>query len=285
MEPAQPLTVMLPGDGALRGSLWPQASARALVLIVHGLGEHQGRYATVVARLREAGFAVAGYDHRGHGRSSGKRGDVPDDEALLRDLAAVIDALRGAAGSALPLLLLGHSLGGLIAARFVGGALQVPAPPWSRHVDALLLSSPAFDPGLNRLQAALLGMMGRLAPHVAAGNGLRPDWISRDPAVVAAYRADPLVHDRITATLARFIVDAARAVQARAPQWRTPTLLMWAGADRCVAPAGSARFAAAAPARVVTAREFPGLYHEIFNEPEQAGVFALLRAWLTQRFP
>lgn len=285
MEPAQPLTVPLPGDGALRGSFWPQASARALVLIVHGLGEHQGRYAPVVARLGEARFAVAGYDQRGHGRSPGKRGDVPDDEALLHDLAAVIDALRGAAGSALPLLLFGHSLGGLIAARFVGGALQVPAPPWSRPVDALLLSSPAFDPGLNPLQAALLVMMGRLAPHVAAGNGLRPDWISRDPAVVAAYRADPLVHDRITATLAGFIVEAARAVQARAPQWRTPTLLMWAGADRCVAPAGSARFATAAPADVVTAREFPGLYHEIFNEPEQAEAFALLGTWLAQRFP
>jgi alpha-beta hydrolase superfamily lysophospholipase len=101
--------------------------------------------------------------------------------------------------------------------------------------------------------------------------------------VVAAYEADPLVHDRITGRLGLFIARQGPAVIAAAPRWTTPTLLMWAGADRCVAPAGSAAFAAAAPRDVVTAREWPGLFHEIFNEPEQDAVLAALADWLPPR--
>ncbi|MBA3597103.1 MAG: alpha/beta hydrolase [Methylibium sp.] len=283
MTEALPLSIALRDGSTLRGQYWPDADAKATALIVHGLGEHHGRYGKVVAQLREAGLAVAGYDQRGHGLSKGKRGDIPETDTLLRDLATVIDTVR-AASPARPLLLLGHSMGGIVAARFVGGALESPRPVWSRPVDALALSSPALDASLKPLQKLLIGVMGRLAPHVAAGNGLPPEQVSRDPAVVAAYKADPLVHDRITATLGRFIGEAITTVQAQAPQWRTPTLLMWAGADRCVSPAGSARFAKAAPSGVITGREFPGLYHELFNEPEQDEVFAVLREWLAQRF-
>jgi alpha-beta hydrolase superfamily lysophospholipase len=93
----------------------------------------------------------------------------------------------------------------------------------------------------------------------ALPNGLDPQWVSRDPAVVQGLRADPLVHDRITPRLVRFIVDGGDLVRSLAPRWRVPTLLMWAGADRCVAPAGSAAFAAAAPPAVVQAQPFPTL--------------------------
>jgi alpha-beta hydrolase superfamily lysophospholipase len=111
-------------------------------------------------------------------------------------------------------------------------------------------------------------------------NGLDPAWISRDPQVVQRYRDDPLVHDRVAPRLARFIVDGGSYVEQRAERWRTPTLLLWAGSDRCVAPAGSAGFAAAAPQAVVAAHEFRALYHEIFNEPEQDEVFGVLGEWL-----
>ena len=260
---------------------WPHAAPRGTVLIVHGLGEHGGRYAHVAAQLNAWGWRVLAHDHRGHGRSGGERGRIASDDALLRDLSLVIDAAR--AGSTGPLLLLGHSMGGLIAARFVAEGLQAAPAPWHREVDGLVLSSPALRIGMNGFQKLLLATLGPLAPNLAVANGLEPSWVSRDPAVVAAYVADPLVHDRITPRLTRFIVDGGEFVRGVAPRWRVPTLLMWAGSDRCVAPSGCAEFAAAAPKAVLQAQVFEPLYHEIFNEPEQAQVFTRLQAWLQQR--
>ncbi|MBE7420191.1 MAG: alpha/beta hydrolase [Ideonella sp.] len=249
-----------------------------LVLIVHGLGEHIGRYEHVAAALNDAGWDVAGYDHRGHGASGGARGAIARADSLLDDLGVVIDTLRRE--PARPLVLLGHSLGGLIAARFVAeGLVQRPAA-WWRPVDALVLSSPALDPGMNAVQRALLAVLGPLAPQLAVGNGLKPQWVSRDPAVVRAYIDDPLVHDRVTPLLVRFVVDAGAFVRTQAPQWRVPTLLLWAGADRCVAPAGSAAFAAAAPATALAHTCYPQMAHEIFNDPERAAPLAELTRWL-----
>ena len=253
---------------------WPAAAARG-VLVVHGLGEHIGRYAHVAAQLNACGWQVFGYDQRGHGRSEGPRGGLQADDDLLHDLSAVIDAVRAAQAG--PLVLLGHSMGGLVAARFVAGD---GAEPWSRPVQALVLSSPVLDPGMSIPQKLLLACLGRLAPNLAVGNGLKPDWISRDAQVVRNYMADPLVHDRVTPRLVRFIVDGGEMVSDRAGDWTLPTLLLWAGSDRCVAPAGSAGFAASAPQARVAAHEFRALYHEIFNEPEQAEVFGVLGEWL-----
>jgi alpha-beta hydrolase superfamily lysophospholipase len=129
----------------------------------------------------------------------------------------------------------------------------------------------------------LLAIGSALLPDLAQGNGLKPDWVSRDPAVVRAYLADPLVHDRITPRLVRFIVDGGERARELAPRWATPTLLMWAGADRCVAPRGSVAFAAAAPGAIVQSRAFDGLFHEIFNEPEKAEVTAELLRWLARQ--
>jgi alpha-beta hydrolase superfamily lysophospholipase len=248
------------------------------VLIVHGLGEHIGRYRHVAAQLNAWGWDVHGYDQRGHGRSEGKRGAITQPDDLLHDLAAVIDALRAARPGA-RLVLLGHSMGGLVAARFAAGGLGSPEP-WSRPLDGLVLSSPALDPGMNAAQRLLLAVLGPLAPGLALGNGLKPEWISRDAQVVRNYVADPLVHDRVTPRLVRFIVDGGEVVAQRASDWALPTLLLYAGSDRCVAPAGSAGFAAAAPQALVAAHEFRPLYHEIFNEPEQAEVFSVLGGWL-----
>lgn len=269
-------------DGlALHVHHWPRPEARGTALIVHGLGEHGGRYGHLAQQLNAAGWNVVAYDHRGHGRSGGARGGIDRDDALLEDLATLIDAVR--AGHTGRLLLFGHSMGGLIAARFVAEGLQPQPARWHREVDALVLSSPALAADTNALQKLLLATLGRLAPELAVGNGLKPQWVSRDPAVVTAYVADPLVHDRITPRLARFILDGGERVRRMAPRWRVPTLLMWAGSDRCVAPRGSAGFAAAAPSAVVEAQAFAPLYHEIFNEPEQAQVFARLHEWLLQR--
>jgi alpha-beta hydrolase superfamily lysophospholipase len=258
---------------------WPIATARGTVLIVHGLGEHIGRYAHVAAQLNAAGWNAVGYDHRGHGKSQGGKGLLNSSDDLLVDLAAVIDRVRRQHPG--PLVLLGHSMGGLIAARFVAEAVGSGTPAaWHRAVDALVLSSPALAADTNAVQKLLLLTLGSLAPKLAVNNGLKPAWISRDPKVVAAYEADPLVHDRISPRLARFILGGGELVCERAAQWALPTLLIYAGSDRCVAPRGSREFAATAPKAVVTTREFGPLFHEIFNEPEQAEVFEVLETWL-----
>jgi alpha-beta hydrolase superfamily lysophospholipase len=266
-------------DGlALARRDWPSADARGTIVIVHGLGEHIGRYAQLAARLNARRWSVVGYDQRGHGKSPGERGRIAAGDDLPADLAQVVDAVR--AETAAPLVLFGHSLGGLVAARFVAGGLETPRPAWQRDVAALVLSSPALDIGMTAAQRALLVALATVTPNLGIGNGLDPTGISRDAEVVAAYRADPLVHDRIAPRLIRFLADAGPLVRMLAPRWQVPTLLLYAGSDRCVVPAGSAAFAAAAPKRAVTAHEFAPLFHEIFNEPERDGVFALLTAWL-----
>ena len=127
------------------------------------------------------------------------------------------------------------------------------------------------------------------APALTLGNGLKPEYLSHDPAVVAAYVADPLVHDRICARLGAFVATEGEAVCAAARGWRVPTLLIYAGDDRLVAPRGSDAFAAAAAAggAPVTVARFPALYHEVFNEPEPAdptaSPFRALAAWLDAR--
>ena len=269
-----------------------------IVLIVHGLGEHAGRYEGVAQLLTQLGFAVRGYDQRGHGRSDGQRGALPDHDVLLEDLAEMVDEARlhgmpfpttageleaeHAAPKHLPLILLGHSLGGLVAARFV--ALNL------RPVEGLVLSSPALDPGLNFFQKLLLSASLKLMPSMSVNNGLNPQHLSRDPQVVKAYLEDRLVHNKISPRLGHFIATAGSATIAAAANWRTPTLLMYAGADKLVNPEGSRRFATLAAQSktvkpgMVTAKCFDGYYHELFNEPEPAPVFELLKTWLDARF-
>lgn len=258
---------------------WPLPSgapSRGLVVIVHGLGEHAGRYDHVAERLNSWGFAVRSYDQHGHGESDGKPGALPSDTFLLDNLAELLDTSRRRMDPRLPLVLMGHSLGGLVAARLVSLNL--------RQVDGLVLSSPALDAGMNAFQKLLVSVLPRLAPDLRVGNGLNAQYLSHDAGVVQAYRDDPMVHDRISARLARFIADAGPAVLASAPQWRVPTLLLFAGADHLVNPEGSRAFAAAAPPGVVSAHCFEGLYHEIFNEVDREAVFERLKGWIDARF-
>lgn len=258
---------------------WPLdigAHLRGVVLIVHGLGEHAGRYDHVAQQLNAWGFAVRGYDQCGHGESSGLPGSLPTDTRLLDDLADIIDSTRARMEPGTPLILLGHSMGGLVTGRFVSLGM--------RKVDALIMSSPALNPGMNAFQKLLVAVLPKIAPNLRVGNGLNPSFISHDPAVVQAYTSDPLVHDRISARLARFFATEGPATVALAAQWKVPTLLMYAGADRLVNPQGSRDFAAAASKDLVTTVCFDALYHEIFNESDATPVFAAMQRWLDQRF-
>jgi alpha-beta hydrolase superfamily lysophospholipase len=250
---------------------------RAVVLIVHGLGEHAWRYDPLAQKLNEWGYCVRAFDLRGHGESGGDRGVIPSDDALLDDLAEVLSDTRKhiAQPWSCPLILLGHSMGGLIAATFVRREIG--------PVDGLVLSSPALDAGIGAVQRKLIDVLGKLAPNLALGNGLDASKISHDPDVVHAYKTDRLVHNRISARLAKFIDSNGPRAVAAAPRWHTPTLLMYAGSDKLVKPAGSRAFAASAPKEVVTTVPFEDLYHEIFNERDPSTVFAALRAWLDQQ--
>jgi alpha-beta hydrolase superfamily lysophospholipase len=255
---------------------WPVQSlqkSRGTALLVHGLGEHMGRYAHVAKHLNDWGFSVRGYDHFGHGLSTGPRGGLPANDRLLDDLAKVIADTRKTMSSGEPLILIGHSMGGGVVGRFV--SLKLAA------VDVLVMSSPALDPGLNVVQKCLLASLPYIAPNLRVGNGLRANFISHDAKVVAAYLADPLVHDRISSRLASVIATSGTATIQAAPQWTTPTLLMFAGEDKLVSPSGSRTFATASP-HCVTSHEFKPMYHEIFNEPDQAQVFEALKTWLDQ---
>jgi alpha-beta hydrolase superfamily lysophospholipase len=256
--------------------LEPGVALRGVVIIVHGLGEHAGRYDHVARQLNSWGFAVRGYDQCGHGESGGLPGSLPTDTRLLDDLTDIVDSTRARMDKATPLIVLGHSMGGLVAARFASLGL--------RPLDGLVLSSPALDPGLSGFQKLLVAVLPNLVPNLRVGNGLDASFISHDPQVVAAYRADPLVHDRISARLARFIATAGPATVAKAGQLATPTLLMYAGDDRLVKPQGSRDFAASAPQKLLTTVCFDALYHEIFNELDTRPVFDALRQWLDARF-
>ena len=265
------------GETLLLRRLASAAASRAVVVLVHGLGEHAGRYRALAERLHGWGFAVWAHDHHGHGESSGARGGLPSELRLVDDLALVIDDARRE-NPGLPLVLLGHSLGGLVAASLVARGV--------RPVDGLVLSSPGLDPGLNGFQKALLAVLPRIAPRLRVGNGLDDNFLSHDRAVVQAYRDDPLTHDRIGGRLAHFLAHEGALVRQAAAHWPVPTLLIYAGDDRLVVPAASRAFAAAAaPSGMVEAQCFESLYHEIFNELDAGPVFAALQRWLDKRFP
>ncbi|WP_242112823.1 alpha/beta fold hydrolase [Luteimonas aquatica] len=254
---------------------WPLPLARRAVLLVHGLGEHSGRYAALARWFNQRGYAVRAYDQRGHGHSPGRRGAIARPEALLEDLAEVYRDYAAALGFA-PLLL-GHSMGGLVALRTVlDGRI---APP------LLALSSPLLRAHEPRWLQGLAGRLAPWLPNLPLRAGLRADRLSHDPAVGLGYRRDPLRHGWITPRLADFLFRAAPACVADAATLRVPTLLLYAGDDFLVDARGSRDFAAAAPPALLTAQAFDALYHELFNEtdPGRGEVLAALETWLAAR--
>ena len=283
-SPLQPTRSELHGEvGTLAVYDWPlpdttPASKPALgtVVLVHGLGEHAGRYGELATHLRDWGFIVRAYDQQGHGQSAGARGDLLRPGSLQADLGLVIDATRQRPHSAdLPLVLLGHSMGGLVVARALAEQL--------RYVDAAVLSSPALGASPNLVQKLLLATLPKVAPHLCVDNGLDAKLVARDAQVVQAYLADPLVHRRISAGLAAWILQEGQRTLDQAAQWAVPTLLLYAGDDHLVRASASTEFARVAPKALVQAHCFEAMYHEVFNDPERAQVLAVLKAWLLAR--
>ena len=270
--------VILPAESAGAGAKlhvthWlPEGRPRAIVLLAHGYAEHAGRYAHVAKRLTGAGYAVYAVDHWGHGRSDGEGGYVPRFSAFLDGMAELLTLVEINHGDT-PRLLLGHSMGGLIATLFLIERQQAFV--------AAAVSGPAILPAQppSRFTVWISRFLSRFFPRLGVLS-LDANGVSRDPAVVEAYKADPLIYDgKIGARLGKEFMDAMAVAQADAPKIRLPLLIQHGEADRLTAPAGSRYLfdhIASADKRLEI---YPGLFHEIYNEPERETVLDDLIGW------
>jgi alpha-beta hydrolase superfamily lysophospholipase len=275
-----PLDVQLDGEPVPARAWWAEAP-RAVVAVVHGLGEHSGRYAALAGDLVAAGYAVAALDLPGHGAAPGPRGHVPswDD---MRDgwVSALIESARKlpGAGAGLPVFLLGHSMGGAIALDF---ALAHPG-----GLAGIVASAPALRSAPPpRWKLALGHLAHAVAPSLGIAAGLDESAMSRDPEVIKGRAEDPLVHQRISPRLYFAFDEARRRVLRDAGRLGLPALVLAGGADRVVDPAGAAEFAAAAPPGRATLITYPAAYHEIFNDHDRAQVIADMLAWMERTLP
>ncbi len=250
----------------------PERTPDGIVVIAHGFAEHSGRYHRVAQRLVDEGIAVRAPDHRGHGRSEGRRTSIVRFDDYVDDLTMVIAAAHEQ-WRTLPLILLGHSMGGLIAL-----SLAVRANP---PIDALVLSAPAACPrDVSRLTLTMGRALSRVAPNVGVLR-LPLNRISRDPEVVAAYNDDPLVfRTPIRARLGAEMLATMGRVEAGLPSVRLPLLVMQGTADGLVDPGCGPHVYERAGSSDKTLKMYDGLWHEIFNEPEREHVLDDLVAWV-----
>lgn len=251
----------------------PDAPPKGVVMLVHGLGEHSGRYVHVAGRLTAAGYAVHALDHRGHGRSDGKRAYVKSYDEFMADLIQFRAHIEREHPD-VPFVVLGHSMGGNLA---MGHVLDHQA-----GVAGLALSGAALKPGddFSPLQIKIFTAIAKVAPGFKP-QGLSATSISRDPAVVAAYEADPLVYNgKIPAGLGAALFGAMSTFPDRYPTLHLPILVMHGTEDRLTNIDGSRDVERLATNADVTAHYYEGLYHEIFNEPEQEQVLDDLVGWL-----
>ncbi len=263
------------GDGLTLYQQWwlPDDDPKAIVLLWHGLGEHSGRYQHVAEALTDAGYGVYAVDHRGHGRSDGKRTFVRSYNEFMDDLVLARNFAQEQ-HPRLPLFVLGHSMGGNLALSHVLDHQEGLA--------GVVLSGALVKPGddVTPTELKLLELVAKVAPSVRP-KALDATSISRDPAVVEDNVQDPLVYSgKISAGMAAALMQSTRRFPDRFVELRLPVLVLHGTEDRLVSIEGSRELEAGAVNADVTAHYYDGLYHEVFNEPEQATVLADLVTWL-----
>jgi alpha-beta hydrolase superfamily lysophospholipase len=256
----------------------PDGDARAVLLVVHGLAEHSGRYLHVLDRFAGARFDCWAYDYRGHGQSPGMRVHVRHFDEFLTDLEAARRLVREAQPD-LPFFLVGHSQGGLIVLR---EALAHP-----QGLEGIVVSSPFLGMHPDAAPSAPLHMVANIvstfAPRLMFSKVAEPSALSRDPMVPEAYINDPLVSTTVSARWFTSVMAAHADTHARASTLSLPALVMQSGDDRLTDPAATRSWAADAPSDLVDYVEWEGLYHEMFNEPEKEQVFERVERWLEER--
>ena len=254
----------------------PDAPPKAVVVLAHGLGEHARRYDHVAQRFGEAGLVTYALDHRGHGRSGGKRMVVRDISEYTADFDSLV-AVATRAHPGLKCIVLGHSMGGGIVF-----AYGVERPD---NYDMMVLSAPAVAAQelVHPAVAFVAKILGVVAPGLPVQE-LELSAISRDPAVVEAYNNDPLVyHGRVPAGLGRALLQVGETMPQRAPSLSAPLLVVHGAADRLIPVDGSQRLVECVGSTDVELKIYPGLYHEVFNEPERAQVLDDVVSWITAR--
>jgi len=262
-------------DGAvLYAREWQPKSnqLRGIIFLVHGLGEHSGRYSNVALKMTQAGYVLLIFDLRGHGNSPGRRGHIPCYDMLLDD----IECFRSESIKRfpdLPTFLYGHSLGGNLVLNYVLRRRPkftgvIVTSPWLK----LAIEPPA-------LLRAFVRFLSILWPTLSLSNGLKLNALSRDPSVINAYKADPLVHNKIAVRLFAVMDRAGRWAMENAIQFNLPLLLMHGGDDRITSSEATKKFASSVHCTLII---WQGLFHELHNEPEKEEILAYTINWLEQ---
>lgn len=263
-------------DGlSLFGQSWqPEDQPRAVVCLVHGIGEHSGRYVHVADSLTRAGYTLISFDLRGHGKSEGPRGHISSYEAIMQDISSLLEVTNKKFPQ-LPLFLYGHSLGGNLVLNYV-----LRRQP---HLKGVIATAPwlrlAFEPPASKI--ALGKMTNYIWPSFSQKSGLDTKALSRDLEVVHSYENDPLVHNRISARMFISAYQAGQWALEHASEFSLPLLLMHGGDDNLISVKASHEFANM-QTKNCTLKIWDGLYHEIHNEPEKEEVFKFLIDWLNK---
>lgn len=257
---------------------WEASDPRAGLLLIHGLAEHGGRYADLGRRMAGYGLSVYALDLRGHGLSDGRRGHADRFEVLLQDVDRFRREIEGITDE-LPLFILGHSMGGLITARYI--------EEYDARFRGAIVTSPwlATGMGIPHWKIVAAGMLNKLLPALPMDAGINEQYLSHDPVVVTRYRDDPLVHGKITPRLFAEASMAMGLVMQRSDRIRIPILFILAGDDRIVDTRKSEAFARSLKIEDVSIRVLPDYYHEVLNDYDRNITLHAIRDWILARLP
>ena len=275
------LTSSHDGFKLFRQTWLPPGPPKRVLVIQHGLGEHSGRYGNVLQAFERSETAVFALDARGHGRSEGKRGHVDQFQLYIDDLADLVGVARAETGFS-KVFLLGHSLGGVIALQY---ALQGTN---QENLVGLAISSAGLVPCMDmtkRIKKFVGTLLASVAPATTVEAGLDLNFLSHDKEVIKAYKADPLVHGKVSFQMATNLFSLGEVIYGKAALLRIPTYVFHGTEDGIVDPAGSQRLFDGLTMRDKTLKLFQGLYHETMNEasPHKEEVLADLKSWILKR--
>ena len=261
----------------LFAQVWePQVvSPRAVICLVHGVGEHSSRYAHVAEAFGKEGFVLFGFDQRGHGRSGGLRGHITSIEDFLQDIDLLLEQAR-IRYPGLPIILYGHSLGGILVLHY-----SLKRKP---DIKGVIATSSGLHTAVEeqKLKVVAAKILGSIMPTTQMPSGLDPKALSRDESVVETYINDPLVHDKLSLGFGKVMIGVTAWTLEHAGEFPLPLLLLHGKNDAIAYPSSSTEFAAALKDRC-TLVLWDGAYHELHNEPEKMEVFKTMTMWMDAR--